>query len=154
MPVQDASAPSIADEPLQTARVRRWDARIGTKLETLFDAERDQLPLWLPVGLGLGIAAWFALPDSRAWIAFLLAASATMLAAAALGGGTRWGRALIVFALAAMLGCALIWTKAERVAAPVVERARRAGRRLSRRDPAKARMSASHISRQAGAPTC
>jgi competence protein ComEC len=89
----------------------------------LFDAERDQLPLWLPVGLGLGIAAWFALPDSRAWIAFLLAASATMLGAAALGGGTRWGRALMVFALAAMLGCALIWTKAERVAAPVVERA-------------------------------
>lgn len=123
MPVQDASAPSIADEPLQTARSHGLAVPVLGRLETLFDAERDQLPLWLPVGLGLGLAAWFVLPDREAWIAFLLAAAAVALGGAALGKGTRWGRAVLFFALAAMMGTALIWSRAERVAAPVVERA-------------------------------
>ena len=65
MPVFDASAPSIAETPLQTdasiTRQNGWHPsffhRISQRLETLADAERDQLPLWLPVGLGLGIAA-------------------------------------------------------------------------------------------------
>ncbi|MFC7498054.1 ComEC/Rec2 family competence protein [Enterovirga sp. GCM10030262] len=101
-------------------------ARLGERLEARFDAERDQLPLWLPVGLGLGIGAWFALPDGRAWIAFLLAAAAAMLGFLALGASTRWGRALAIFCLAAALGCAHIWWKAERVAAPTLEYARMA----------------------------
>ena len=68
---------------------------LSARLEALAEAERDQLPLWLPVGLGLGIAAWFALPDSRAWTAFLLLAAALALAPLALAPGTRWGRALL-----------------------------------------------------------
>ncbi|HET9639228.1 MAG TPA: ComEC/Rec2 family competence protein [Allosphingosinicella sp.] len=90
--------------------------------ERLADAERDQLPLWLPVGLGLGTAAWFALPDSRAWTAFLLLAAALALAPQALAPGTRWSRAASIFCLAAILGCANIWWKAERSAAPVLSR--------------------------------
>jgi len=69
MATNEWRAPSIGIWRRQTGRA----TRLGERLQALFDAERDQLPLWLPVGLGLGIAAWFALPDSRAWTAFLLA---------------------------------------------------------------------------------
>jgi competence protein ComEC len=103
-----------------------WSRQIPTRLEPLLEAERDQLPLWLPVGLGLGIAAWFVLPDSAAWTAFLLAGAAAGLAGLALAPGTRAGRALGLFALAATLGCALVWLKSERAAAPRIERARMA----------------------------
>jgi competence protein ComEC len=99
---------------------------LAKRLEARAEAERDQLPLWLPVGLGLGTAAWFGLPDSRAWTAFLLLAAAASLAPFALAPGTRWGRAVAVFCFAAILGCANIWWKSERVAAPVLERAQMA----------------------------
>ena len=100
--------------------------RISRRLESLADSERDQLPLFLPVGLGLGTAAWFALPDDRAWTAFLLLAAALTLAPRALAPGTRWGRAASIFCLAALLGCANIWWKAERAAAPVLAEPRAA----------------------------
>ncbi len=115
-------APSIGLWRRQTAPLKR----IGERFEGLFEAERDQLPLWLPVGLGLGIAAWFAFPDQGSWIGFLLAAAAVTVATLAGGWGTRWARAVAIFCLAAMLGCGLIWWKAERVAAPRLERAQMA----------------------------
>jgi competence protein ComEC len=99
---------------------------LSRRLEALADCERDQLPLWLPVGLGLGTAAWFALPDARTWTAFLLLAAALALAPQALAPGTRWGRAVSIFCVAAILGCGNIWWKAERVAAPVLSHARAA----------------------------
>jgi competence protein ComEC len=99
---------------------------VSRRLESLADSERDQLPLWLPVGLGLGTAAWFALPDDRAWTAFLLLAAALILVPQALAPGTRWARAVSIFCFAAILGCANIWWKAERVAAPVLGQARAA----------------------------
>ena len=122
MATRDASAPSIADAPRPRARPNRLRS-LGEGLERLFEAERDQLPLWLPVGLMLGISAWFWLPDRTGWIGFLLGALAIALAFAAFGGRARWGRSIAWFALAAGLGCALIWWKAERVAAPRLERA-------------------------------
>jgi competence protein ComEC len=102
-----------------------YPARLNRALERLFDRERDQLPLWLPVGLGLGIAAWLALPDSSAWTAFLLLAAALAIAFAA-APSARATRALAIFCLAAALGCALVWTRSERVAAPRLERAQMA----------------------------
>lgn len=98
---------------------RLRDARL--RLEALADAERDQLPLWLPAGLGLGIAAWFVLPDPASWTAFLLLAAALVLAPLALAADSRWGRALAIFWLSALIGCAGVWWRAERVAAPVIE---------------------------------
>jgi competence protein ComEC len=92
----------------------------AARLERLADAERDQLPLWLPVGAGLGTALWFWLPDRQAWTAFLLLAAALALAPLAVAPNTRWGRACAIFAFVALLGCANIWWKAERVAAPVL----------------------------------
>ncbi|HTU12747.1 MAG TPA: ComEC/Rec2 family competence protein [Allosphingosinicella sp.] len=91
-------------------------------MEAWFEAERAQLPLWLPVGLLSGIAAWFFLPDWPAWTAFLLLSGGAVLALLALAPGTRWGRALALFGLAAALGCALIWWRAEQAAAPRIER--------------------------------
>jgi competence protein ComEC len=120
MATRNWRAPSIAGWRRQTG----LQTRLGERLERIADAERDQLPLWLPVGLGLGIGAWFALPDSSAWAAFLLLAVALATGAAAIGWGSRWGRAIAIFGLAAAFGCGLIWAKAERVEAPRLERAR------------------------------
>jgi competence protein ComEC len=101
-------------------RLRERLQGLAARLELQFEKERDQLPLWLPVGLGSGIAVWFALPDARAWAAFMLTAIAGGLAALAAGFGTRWGKALAIFAFSASIGCALIWVRADQVAAPVL----------------------------------
>jgi competence protein ComEC len=120
-----ASAPSIGEAPPprgQAGRLRAIFAPLSARLERLFEAERAQLPLWLPVGLMLGIAAWFWLPDRSTWWAFLLLAAGLGLGLLALAPGTRWGRALAIFSLAAALGCGLTWWKADRAAAPRIER--------------------------------
>jgi len=98
---------------------------IGTgmaRFEQLLEAEREQLPLWIPVGLLAGIAAWFALPDPMSWSAFLAVAGAGFLGALAFGGGTRTSASVAWFSLFALIGCALIWMRAESVAAPRIER--------------------------------
>jgi competence protein ComEC len=108
------------------ARIASALARVSARAERALEAERDQLPLWLPVGLGSGVAAYFWLPDAEAWTAFLLTSASALLASLLLAPGSRQRRAVGLFALAAALGCANIWWKAERVAAPRIERARMA----------------------------
>lgn len=93
---------------------------VRTRLERWLEAERDQLPLWLPVSVGFGVALWFLLPAPRAWIAAMLGLAALALAALALGRGGRAGRAVAIAATAAILGTGAIWWRAERVAAPVL----------------------------------
>ncbi|MGZ8997962.1 MAG: ComEC/Rec2 family competence protein, partial [Allosphingosinicella sp.] len=129
MTAGDASAPSIAVQPLQTSRLAALFGRLsglGAPIEERLDREREQVPLWLPVGLGLGITAWFWLPDSRAWTGFALVAASAAIAPIALAPGTRWAKALAIFALAATLGCINIWSRAERASAPRLERERAA----------------------------
>ncbi|HEV2865999.1 MAG TPA: ComEC/Rec2 family competence protein [Allosphingosinicella sp.] len=121
MATRDASAAGLAEAPHPWWRLT-GSSRLSRRLEALFEGERDQLPLWLPVGLMLGIGAWFWLPDADRWLAFLAAATAASLGFAA-AATTRWGRAMSLFCLAATLGCALVWWRAERVAAPRLERA-------------------------------
>lgn len=113
MATMAAPAPSTHPPALQTARAA---------LASWLDAERDQLPLWLPVAVGAGIATWFALPSQREWQVALLSGMSAALLALALGRGGRAGRALAVGAMAFTLGLALIWVKAERVRAPVLQR--------------------------------
>ena len=95
---------------------------IAVVIERRLEAERDRLPLWLPVMLGAGVAAWFALPRSAWWSATALALVAIGLAASAAGQGGRLARTLAVGALAMAAGLGLIWLRAERVAAPVLAR--------------------------------
>jgi competence protein ComEC len=73
------------------------------------------------VGFGSGIAAWFALGQPSEWAAFLLIVAGSGIAGFAFGRG-RAGRALGWFALAASLGCALVWARSSWVAAPRLTR--------------------------------
>lgn len=111
-----APAPSKAFVPRQI--VSRWRTAIERQLE----AERDQLPLWAPVALGAGVAAWFLLPDPRAWVATMAGLLAVTLAALAIARGGRMGVAIAAAALLAASGCGLGWWRAAWVAAPVLAR--------------------------------
>lgn len=122
--MQWTSAPNIAGAPLPQHARGYWKARIGAageRLEQLLEAERAQLPPWFVVGLGSGIAAWFVLGRPAQWAAFLFVAAGLSLAGFTFGNG-RAGRALGWFACAAAIGCALVWARAEWVAAPRLER--------------------------------
>lgn len=74
------------------------------RAERLFEAEREQLPLWIPVMLGLGMAAWFVLPQRADWMAFVCGALA--LGVLAIGGGRGEGRVLRTIGVAALLAAA------------------------------------------------
>src|SRR3954454_20284314 len=116
--MQWTSAPNIGEAPLPQRARGYWKARFSAAaegLEKLLEAERAQLPPWFVVGFGYGIAAWFALRTAPAWQAFLCIAAALALLGFTLGGG-RAGRALGWFALAATLGCGLVWARSSWVA--------------------------------------
>jgi competence protein ComEC len=119
-----ARGPSMAFRRRQTgddpAGFRALSA-IRARLERWLEAERGQLPLWLPVGIVVGIATWFAFADARIWSACLAVMAALGLAGWAFGGG-RLGRALLFFSTAAILGCGLIWARAEWSAASRLDR--------------------------------
>lgn len=91
-------------------------------IERWLEAERDQIALWLPVALGVGIAAWFGLPDADAWQAFLASSAGLAALCLAVTRGGRAARAVGLFALAAFLGCLLAWGRSAQVAAPVLAR--------------------------------
>ena len=102
-------------------RPRRQMPRLRV-VEQWAEAERNQIPLWTPVMLGAGIAAWFVLPDPRAWAAVVLAAGGVGLAAVTLSDGGRVMRAIGVAAMLVMAGMLLAWARAESVRAPVLAR--------------------------------
>ena len=91
-------------------------------LEHWLEAERDQLPLWIPVALGAGITSWFVLPDPVRWEAELLALCGIALFAIAVGRGGRAGRVVAVATLLMAAGIALIWWRAMSVGAPMLEK--------------------------------
>ena len=108
----------MGEAPLPQRARSYWGTRISAlheKLEKLLEAERAQLPPWFAVGFGAGIAAWFALGAQEQWLGFLCIAAAIALLGFSCGVG-RAPRAMGFFALAALLGCALVWGRAEWVA--------------------------------------
>lgn len=118
-------------------------AAIGA-IERWLEAERAELPLWIPVGLIAGVAAWYALPGTVAWRGWLCGCAAFAAAGLGFGGGGRLGRAVALFALFALcgaLGCGLVWWHATRAAAPRLERAVVAtfAARIERAEPLPAR---------------
>jgi competence protein ComEC len=122
MPAPRGTAPSIALRERQSAWTWPRAAAIAPTIEAWLEAERDQLPLWIPVALGAGIAAWFGLPEAGAWRIFLETTGGIGLAALAIGRSGRLARAVAWLALTACLGCALAWMRSEQVAAPVLAR--------------------------------
>jgi competence protein ComEC len=90
------------------------------EVERFLERERAQLPSWLVVGFGAGIAAWFALLGPEAWVAVLLIGCGLALAGFFFGEG-RLERAFGWFGIALALGCALVWSRAEWVAAPTLD---------------------------------
>ena len=122
--MQRTSAPNIGEAPLPQRARGLWKTRfpaLHEGLEKFLEAERAQLPPWFVVGFGSGIAAWFALDKQVEWRAFLCLAAASCLVGLALGQG-RAGRALAWFALAATIGCALVWARSAWVALPRIDR--------------------------------
>lgn len=107
----------MAERPLQRGQ-SAWFA----SLESWLENERDQLSLWLPVMVGIGIASWFSLPTRQGWIAVILGGSAIALAGWAAGTSLRTGRVLIVAGLAISAGCSLAWARAEWVRSDVIDR--------------------------------
>jgi len=94
------------------------------RTEAFLEAERRQLPLWMPVALGTGISAWFLLPTPADWLAFGVGSLALAALGLALPGWT--GRAALFFGLLATLGLGIAWARSDTVAAPRLIGERRA----------------------------
>lgn len=90
-------------------------------LEDWLDGEADQLPLWIPVGMGAGIIMWLSIGTAAfGWIAGSL--SLSFLAC----HFTRWNYRspllLLIFAFAMLVGSMAIQFRSEFVASPILER--------------------------------
>ena len=110
----------MGEAPLPQRARGYWTTRFSALhegLEKLLEIERAQLPPWFVVGFGSGIAAWFALDLRMQWAAFLFVSAGLAVAGFMLVSG-RSGRALGWFALAATLGCALVWARSAWVEQP------------------------------------
>ena len=92
-------------------------------MERWLEGEREQLALWVPVGLAAGIAAWFFLSNQLEWLAFCCATLALASAATLLPAGGRLRHMLIAGGLLACIGCLLIWGKAALWGSPPLARA-------------------------------
>lgn len=122
----NATPPSMAFEPRQTSvrgNIRRTGRSLVTILEQRLEAEREQLALWVPVALGVGIVAWFVLPNRLEWLAFCCSALALASLAMILPGGGRLGRMIAIGGVLACAGCLLIWAKATLWGTPPLSRA-------------------------------
>lgn len=115
----------MAFEPGQTrddAGLQRYGTAVLDTMERWLEKEREHVPLWLPVGLGSGIAAWFVLPDPMAWAAFCCVALAVALGGAFLPEGGRIRRIVIGAGLLACAGCLIVWGKAMIAGTPPIAR--------------------------------
>jgi competence protein ComEC len=114
-------APSMGNLRLQTSMSGFADLVIG-KLEHWLELERDQLPLWLPVLLGAGVAAWFVLPTQMHWAGLLVAMFALFIVGALVGGRRRLGFAIMMSAVAVSIGCSLVWWRANAATSAALSR--------------------------------
>ena len=122
--MQRTSAPNIAGAHLPQRARGYWKARFSATregVERFLERERGQLPLWLVVGFGAGIACWFALDGAEAWLAVVLTGFGASIAAFAFGTG-RFERAIGWMGLALALGCSLVWLRSESMRAPRLEK--------------------------------
>ena len=111
-----------ARQTLVRAAIFWEDLALARRLEDRLDAERDQLALWIPVGIGTGVGLWFLLGDAARWLALMLGCGGVTTIAFLLERGRRAVRVAAVFALLVAVGCALIWLRSWQVAEPVLDR--------------------------------
>lgn len=121
MATRAAAAPSMRDRALQMASGGAVLARRAS-LERWLEAERDQLALWVPIAVGIGITGWLMLAGPPQWLAIVALGLGLAAAGIAIGNDGRTGRSLMIGGLCIAAGCAGIWWRAERVAAPVLAR--------------------------------
>ncbi|MDO9368604.1 MAG: ComEC/Rec2 family competence protein [Sphingopyxis sp.] len=113
----------MATSPLQTPIARGWTGfwqRGAEALETRLENESERIGLWLPVALGAGIAAWFALPAAMHWTGLLLLLGGGVLTGLLIGWQRRLGRGIAIGCGVMAAGLLLIWGRALWVAAPVI----------------------------------
>lgn len=105
--------------PIQTAAGNPASPAIRQRLAALWAAwlaaERDRMPLWLPVALAGGIALWFWLP-----LAPWRLAAAALLLGLVLGGGLAGWRPVALAAAFALAGMAASQWRTQAVAHPVL----------------------------------
>lgn len=115
----------MAFEPRQTlyAALRHGNPRLWLHgLEAWLEKEREQIALWVPVAFLVGIAAWFALPDRHAWIAWCCVAAALAASGLLLRDGTRIQRIVVAAGVLACAGCLAVWAKAMWIGEPPLAR--------------------------------
>ena len=113
----------MATRRLQTPIGLRFAAplrRVLNRIEARLDSERERTGLWLPVALGTGIAAWFALPAAAHWIGLLFLLASGGLAGSLIGWSSRIGRMVVAGCGMTAIGVLLIWARATWVGAPVL----------------------------------
>ncbi|MEJ7925335.1 ComEC/Rec2 family competence protein [Sphingobium sp. AN641] len=92
-------------------------------IEAWLERQREQIALWVPVALGSGIAAWFALPDRSGWLAFCCVALAVSCLSLVLPVQARLRQMMLAGGMLACIGCLLVWGKAHLVGSPPLARA-------------------------------
>lgn len=102
--------------------IRALSIRVVKGFRRAWAEEADRRPLWLPVGLGVGIAIYFALPVEPALsIAIGFGLAGGLIAAAAIASGDAPGlRAAFAIAAAVLIGFSVAKLRSEAVAAPVL----------------------------------
>jgi competence protein ComEC len=91
-------------------------------IEAWLEAERDQIGLWLPVALGLGIGLYFGLGQRWMWLAAIALLGGVGTGAFAIGRGGRAANIVGRGAIVALLGLGLAWGRSVEVGAPVIAR--------------------------------
>lgn len=105
--------------PQHCARLNFQPARITLALDLWLERERDQLPLWLPVGIGSGIGLWQVTGDSGLRALLLLSVS-LILFGFAIGFRRRLARVLTIAAFSLLIGFSAISLKSTYVAQPIL----------------------------------
>ena len=114
--------PLASPEPEAHGR-RRWVVAAAAHVGAIAMAEHDRWPLWTPVGLGAGIALYFALPaEPPTLLGPLVVASLAVLWALARRPGGAAVRLVAVPLLVIASGFALAQMRTALVAAPVLAR--------------------------------
>jgi competence protein ComEC len=92
--------------------LREEEVSFFSGLERWLETERERLPLWVPVFLGVGILAWFGLSGPSLWVAWIGLCGLLAIAALCLPQGGRAQMSLVSIAFLMAAGCILIWGKA------------------------------------------